>query len=130
MFYGYGYIHIEKCLISLYFYHLKVNIGHSGSDEIVQFHYNWSFDPWTSDGSGTRKPENPTRPEGFLLARTRPEPEKVQTRPENRKNPKFWKNSVIKNPKNYFKTRPDPSPKKISKPKPDPNPTFVNPTHH
>ena len=42
-----------------------------------------------SDGSGTRKPENPTRPEGFLLARTRPEPEKVQTRPENPKKPEF-----------------------------------------
>ena len=42
-----------------------------------------------SDGSGTRKPENPTRPEGFLLDRTRPEPEKVQTRPENPKKPEF-----------------------------------------
>ena len=36
-----------------------------------------------------RVPENPTRPEGFLLARTRPEPEKVQTRPENPKKPEF-----------------------------------------
>ena len=34
-----------------------------------------------SDGSGTRKPENPTRPEGFLLTRTRPEPEKNITNP-------------------------------------------------
>ena len=56
-----------------------------------------------SDGSGTRKPENPTRPEGFLLTRTRPEPEKnitnptrpepeiLQTRPENPKKPKYIK---------------------------------------
>ena len=43
----------------------------------------------SSDGSGTRKPKNPTRPEGFLLARTRPEPEKVQTRPENPKKPEI-----------------------------------------
>ena len=42
-----------------------------------------------SDGSGTRKPENPTRPEGFFLARTRPEPEKVQTRPKNPKKPEI-----------------------------------------
>ena len=34
-----------------------------------------------SDGSGTRKPQNPTRPEGFLLTRTRPEPEKNITNP-------------------------------------------------
>ena len=58
----------------------------------------------TSDGSGTRKPENPTRPEGFLLTRTRPEPEKnitnptrpepeiLQTRPENPKKPEYIKN--------------------------------------
>ena len=57
-----------------------------------------------SDGSGTRKPENPTRPEGFLLTRTRPEPEKnitnptrpepeiLQTRPENPKKPEYIKN--------------------------------------
>ena len=55
-----------------------------------------------SDGSGTRKPENPTRPEGFLLTRpepeknmtnpTRPEPEKLQTRPENPKKPRYAKN--------------------------------------
>ena len=37
----------------------------------------------TSDGSGTQKPENPT------LARTRPEPEKVQTRPKNPKKPEI-----------------------------------------
>ena len=43
----------------------------------------------SSDGSGTRKPENPTQPEGFLLARTQPEPEKVQTRPENPKKPEI-----------------------------------------
>ena len=44
--------------------------------------------PQRSDGSGTRKPENPTRPEAFLLTRTRPEPEKkIQnpTRPEPEK---------------------------------------------
>ena len=53
---------------------------------------------------GTRKPENPTRPEGFLLTRTRPEPEKnmtnptrpepekLQTRPENPKKPRYAKN--------------------------------------
>ena len=58
----------------------------------------------TSDGSGTRKPENPTRHEGFLLTRTRPvpeknisnpprpEPEKLQTRPENPKTPRYAKN--------------------------------------
>ena len=34
-----------------------------------------------SDGSGTQKPENPTQPEGFLLTRTRPEPEKNMTNP-------------------------------------------------
>ena len=57
-----------------------------------------------SDGSGTRKPENLTRPEGFLLTRTRPEPEKnitnptrpepeiLQTRPENPKKPEYIKN--------------------------------------
>ena len=57
-----------------------------------------------SDGSGTPKPENPTRPEGFLLTRprpepeknttnpTRPEPEKLQTRPENPKKPRYAKN--------------------------------------
>ena len=33
-----------------------------------------------SDGSGTRKPENPTQPEGFLLTRTRPEPDPNPTR--------------------------------------------------
>ena len=44
---------------------------------------------YSSDGSGTQKPENPTRPEGFLLARTRPEPKKVQTRPENPKKPEL-----------------------------------------
>ena len=36
-----------------------------------------------------RVPENPTQPEGFLLARTQPEHEKVQTRPENPKKPKI-----------------------------------------
>ena len=57
-----------------------------------------------SDGSGTRKPKTPTRPEGFLLTRTRPEPEKnitkptrpepeiLQTRPENPKKTKYIKN--------------------------------------
>ena len=52
-----------------------------------------------------RVPENPrTRPEGFLLTRTRPkpeknitnptrpEPEKLQTRPENPKKPRYAKN--------------------------------------
>ena len=34
-----------------------------------------------------RVPENPTQPEGFLPAQTQPEPEKVQTRPENPKKP-------------------------------------------
>ena len=36
-----------------------------------------------------RVPENPTQPEGFLLARTRPEPKKVQTRPKNPKKPEI-----------------------------------------
>ena len=36
-----------------------------------------------------RVPETPTRPEGFLLARTQPEPEKVQTWPENPKKPEI-----------------------------------------
>ena len=53
-----------------------------------------------------RVPENPrTRPEGFLLTRTRPEPEKnitnptrpkpekLQTRPENPKKPRYAKNT-------------------------------------
>ena len=36
-----------------------------------------------------RVPENPTQPEGFLLAWTQPEPKKVQTRPENPKKPEI-----------------------------------------
>ena len=80
-----------------------------------------------------RVPENPkTRPDPrvFYWPEPNPNPKKCKPDPKTLKNPNFWKNSVIKNPKNYFKTWPDPSPKKISKPEPDPNPTFVSPTHH
>ena len=50
---------------------------------------NWFLPPKLIVVMG-RVPENPkTRPEGFLLARTRPEPEKVQTRPENPKKPEI-----------------------------------------
>ena len=56
-----------------------------------------------SDGSGTRKPENPTRPEGFLLTRTRKKyykPDPTRTRkianptrkPEHAKNMYFYQN--------------------------------------
>ena len=74
-----------------------------------------------SDGSGTRKPKNPTRPEGFLLTRTRPEPEKnitnptrpepekLQTRPENPNMQKicifikiYIKFSLKKSDQNFF----------------------------
>ena len=60
-----------------------------------------------------RVPENPkTRPEGFLAARTRPEPKKTFA---NLKNPKITQFIYLKtwNKPENLKTQPGPNPKKF-----------------
>ena len=70
----------------------------------------------SSDGSGTRKPENPTR--GFF---TNPNPTRTRKffyKPEKPENPRFY---ILEDPKKSRKKtwKPDPNPKFFSKPEPD-----------